>query len=75
MIAAAGITVQVRLSLPPSLPSFLPFNHQQAPLTPLPPSLSPSLPPWSLQEKFVTNGLPEFEFHRFALSDVYNFFF
>ncbi|TFJ87946.1 hypothetical protein NSK_001292 [Nannochloropsis salina CCMP1776] len=29
----------------------------------------------TVQEKFVTNGLPEFEFHRFALSDVYNFFF
>lgn len=29
----------------------------------------------TIQEKFVTNGLPEFEFHRFALSDVYNFFF
>lgn len=23
----------------------------------------------------TTTGLPEFEFHRFALSDVYNFFF
>jgi len=33
------------------------------------------LPLLCLQEKFVTNGLPEFEFHRFALSDVYNFFF
>lgn len=24
----------------------------------------------TIQEKFVTGGLPEFEFHRFALSDV-----
>jgi light-harvesting complex I chlorophyll a/b binding protein 1 len=29
----------------------------------------------TVQEKFITGGLPEFEFHRFALSDVYNFFF
>jgi hypothetical protein len=28
-----------------------------------------------VQEKFVTGGLPEFEIHRFALSDVYNSLF
>lgn len=28
----------------------------------------------TVQEKFITGGLPEFEVHRFALSDVYNFF-
>ena len=98
MIAAAGITVQVRLPPPTHPPTHPPFPKRTAAhsnsssSTPSPPSLqqlirtasfssiSPSVthppthPPFP-QEKFITNGLPEFEFHRFALSDVYNFFF
>lgn len=77
MIAAAGITYVISYfllmahSLPSSSLTRLLKQGTNGMLTPL---LLVSMKN-SVQEKFVTGGLPEFEIHRFALSDVYNSLF